>query len=139
MRIEPPNDLLTPQQRIEWAIQWAKTHRGMPPEALAQRCGVTRPGLLNWTSPETNIEKVGIGALRTFAQVLGLDLEWILSGAGQAWAAPVTNKQTQRLVEELRLLAREEPAEYTVIVRMIHAAADSARKPDGESGAANDL
>jgi transcriptional regulator with XRE-family HTH domain len=132
MKVDPPADLLTPQQRIGWAIQWAKAHKGITPQALADKCGVTRPGLLNWTSSDTNIDKVGIGALRAFCAALDLDLEWLLSGAGQAWRAPITNKHTQRIVDELRLLAREEPAEYSVIVKMIHAAADGVRRGDEE-------
>jgi transcriptional regulator with XRE-family HTH domain len=127
---QPPINLLTPHERIAWALAMAKS-RGHTPERLAERCGISRPALLNWAKPETNILAVGVGPLRAFAAALGLDLNWLLDGSGSPHALRASTSTLKTAMDDLAVLAKEEPAEYHVFLKLIHSAATEAQQRDG--------
>jgi len=127
----PPRHLLTPHDRIEWAIELAKA-RGLTPERLAERCGISRPALVNWTKPETNILAVGVGPLRAFAVALGLDINWLLDGTGSPYALRASTSTLKTAMDDLAVLAKEEPAEYHVLLKIIHNAAAQAERREGD-------
>lgn len=110
--------LLTPQDRIAWAIERAKAN-GIPPETLAARAGLSRPGMLHWTKETTNVMGVGIGPLMKFAQAASVNLDWIVSGRGDPVRTYTPSEEAQDLARALDVLAAEEPAEYRVLSRMI--------------------
>jgi transcriptional regulator with XRE-family HTH domain len=122
--------LLTPQDRIAWAIERAKAN-GLAPEELARKAGLSRPGMLHWTKETTNVMGIGIGHLMQFAQAAGVNLDWIVSGRGDPVRPYTSSAEAQELAHTLDLIAEQEPAEYKVLARMIKAAAPS--RSDGDS------
>lgn len=112
----------TAQDRIRHAIEQAKA-AGVPPEALAARVGISRPGLLHWMAETTDVGAIGIGKMMAFARATGYSVDWLLTGQGDpAWRKPPD--EVLQLETALCMLAREKPAEYSVIVRMIRSVAD---------------
>lgn len=115
------NALLTAQDRIAWAIDRAK-RRGVTPEALAAKVGLTRPGMLHWTKESTDVNAVGVGRLIAFSQATNVNLDWLLTGRGHPVDTYNLSDEITALSKTLAVLAAEEPAEYRVIARMIRAA-----------------
>ena len=133
--METPKALLSPQDRIRWAIEQAKK-AGITPEELAHKAGLSRPGMLHWTKETTCVDAVGVGPLRRFAQAARVNLDWMMTGKGPPAATSAQNIETAELAEALALLANQEPAEYRVIARMIRAATEDHSdhlKPAGHS------
>lgn len=127
-----PRDLATPNERIEWAIERAKA-AGVPPEKLAAKVGLSRPGLLHWVNPATDISRVGVGPLLRFCHATHVNLEWLLEGVGLPDEAYTPTAEVAQLARVLTKLEQAEPAEYRVIARMIRSAAteDDFPKPPG--------
>lgn len=124
--------LLTPQDRIAWAIDRCKK-QGVTPEALAAKVGLSRPGMLHWTKETTEIDKVGVGFLSAFALAAGVNLDWILHGIGQPLKTYTPSAEATALALALDELASHDPAEYRVLARMIHASTSDrldAKRPD---------
>lgn len=116
-----PDSLLTAQDRIGWVIDRAK-QTGMTPERLAVKCGITRPALLHWRKPTTDVDSIGVGPLMAFCQATGVALHWVLTGQGDPDQPAAQPAEITELGRDLARLAREEPAEYRVLVRMIRGA-----------------
>lgn len=117
-----PANLLTAHDRIAWAIERAK-QAGLPPERLAAKCSISRPALLHWTKETTDVGSIGVNHLLAFCQATGLSMSWLLTGHGPSEQQAIETAEIREVGQLLSSLAREEPAEYRVIVRMIRTAA----------------
>lgn len=119
--------LHTPQERIAWALERAKA-RGITPERVAERVGLSRPAVLNWRKPETNIDAVGIGGLVRFAPATGINLDWLLRGRGEPDKTYTPSEEVTSLMDQLDRLEREEPTEFRLIARIIRSAVERPSK-----------
>lgn len=101
----PRNELLTPAQRISWAIEQS----GRAGYSIAESIGCSHVAVHKWASGETEAGHIKAALLQKFADETGVEVRWLLTGEGPARSG--YSKDLRPLV----LLAREIsdlPSEY---------------------------
>lgn len=73
-------DPLTPAQRISWAIE----NSGKTLVQLAEEVGCSHAALSQWSAGKTVAEHIKAGLLQRFADAVGVELRWLLTGEGHA-------------------------------------------------------
>lgn len=95
--VAKPDTLLTPAQRIAWAIE----DSGKTMTALAEEVGCSHATLSQWANARTEAENIKAALLQRFADATGVEVRWLLTGEGVVRNSYTTNYSS------LVLLARE--------------------------------
>lgn len=91
------SELLTPAQRIAWAIE--KSSKTLV--HLAEEIGCSHAALSQWANARTEAENIKAGLLQRFADATSVEIRWLLTGEGPARSRYVTGPSA------LVLMARE--------------------------------
>jgi transcriptional regulator with XRE-family HTH domain len=73
-------ELLTPAQRIAWAI----AHSGKTLVQIAEEIGCSHAALSQWATGKTVAEHIKAGLLQRFADAVAVEIRWLLTGDGPA-------------------------------------------------------
>lgn len=116
-----PVDLVTPAQRIAWAIE----QTGLTLEQLAEAVGCTHAALSQWRSGATDAANIKSGLLQAFADRTNTDVRWLLTGRGPVISRYSMRPELQRISSALAAMERNTPQQVETVIRMIEAAAGS--------------
>lgn len=106
-------------QRIDWAIEQS----GETISVLAERAGCTHASLSQWRHGRTS--NIRSDLLLKFADATGIDFRWLITGQGPVRARGPLGPDVGAVEDAMVVVAREQPATYQAIKRMILAAAES--------------
>jgi transcriptional regulator with XRE-family HTH domain len=93
----PTDELDTPAQRIQWAID----DSGKTLTQIADEIGCSHAALSQWATAKTIAENIKAGLLNRFSEVTGVRSTWLLTGR-----EPVRDRYMAKH-EQLMHLARE--------------------------------
>lgn len=109
-------------ERIAWAVE----HSGKTLERLGEESGCSHAAISQWQTGKT--KQIQSDLLLRFADATGVELRWLLTGAGPRLSRYLIGEAMDRVSEALAKLAREEPLQVDTVVRMVEAAAEREAK-----------
>lgn len=121
-------ELLTPADRVDWAIKQLKLN-GVTLEELGERVGCSHSALSQWRKGETQIENVKAHLLEAFARETGVSVGWILHGGPVRVDAYTSSDRVAELTRKLTAMEEFDPAKLDLVGRMIDAAAETPPAP----------
>lgn len=109
-------DLLTPGDRIRWAVD----NCGRTLEDLADALECTHSALSQWQTNKTNMHNVKAGLLVAFARETRTSLDWLLTGNGPRITG-YSPAQEAPLVRLARHIAADLPQQAHVAEKLLQA------------------
>lgn len=97
-------DMTDPAGRIRWAVR----NSGKTLQSIADTIGCSHATLSQWQTGVTTIEHVKVGLLVRFAAETGVNLQWLLSGDGQA-ITTYSPTENHDLLTQARYIVQEVP------------------------------